>query len=365
MHQERPHAADPRGRVEHLASHRGSAAAANARGQRSAPTVTARSVRRPRVRRSSRRPRRSRRRSRAVLNGVSGIAASEAAYSVASVCNRLALFGNGMLAGTVETMLERTRYAAVAAAASFEAFASKRVLRRYGLMPRLDRVDRVVDGALDHPHVDLEGRRCSARRPRERDERARRDPVPVRDLVGLPPPPGAAGATTAASATTAVSTASQTTRLRAMVPPLGGSPSLPCGYLEPSRLRWRLRCPPCGRTSDSGRPGAPPHTKVPNGDTRMPRLSDSPSLWTCHPPPGPPSAASSPEALLLCLAPDQDQSSKGSEAINQCTGRKKRLTARLPIFRPWSIPSSTAFRKWNPTRMRETPFSSLAWEKLV
>jgi hypothetical protein len=68
----------------------------------------------------------------AVLNGVSAIAASAAAYSVSSVCNKLALFGNGMLAGTVETMLERTRYAAVAAAASFEAFGSKRVLRRYG-----------------------------------------------------------------------------------------------------------------------------------------------------------------------------------------------------------------------------------------
>jgi len=37
-----------------------------------------------------------------------------------------------MLGGTVETMLERTLYAAVAAAASFEAFALKRVARRYG-----------------------------------------------------------------------------------------------------------------------------------------------------------------------------------------------------------------------------------------
>jgi hypothetical protein len=68
----------------------------------------------------------------AVLNGVSGIAASEAAYSVESDCNKLALFGNGMVAGTVETMLERTLYAAVAAAASFEAIESKRVARRYG-----------------------------------------------------------------------------------------------------------------------------------------------------------------------------------------------------------------------------------------
>jgi hypothetical protein len=35
-----------------------------------------------------------------------------------------------MVGGTVETMLERRRYAAVAVAASFEAFASKRVSRR-------------------------------------------------------------------------------------------------------------------------------------------------------------------------------------------------------------------------------------------
>jgi hypothetical protein len=38
-----------------------------------------------------------------------------------------------------------------------------------------------------------------------------------------------------------------------------------------------------------------PHTKVPSADT-MPRLGDSPPLWTCHPPPKRPSAASSPEA---------------------------------------------------------------------
>ena len=35
---------------------------------------------------------------------MSGIAASEFAYSVASDCSKLALFGNGMLSGTVETM---------------------------------------------------------------------------------------------------------------------------------------------------------------------------------------------------------------------------------------------------------------------
>jgi hypothetical protein len=37
-----------------------------------------------------------------------------------------------MPSGTPETMLERTRYAAVAAAASFEAVAPTRRFRRYG-----------------------------------------------------------------------------------------------------------------------------------------------------------------------------------------------------------------------------------------
>ena len=41
------------------------------------------------------------------------------------------------------------------------------------------------------------------------------------------------------------------------------------------------------------------------------------------------------------------------------------MTARFPIFSPCLIPVSTASRKWNPTRMRERPFSSSAWEKLV
>src|SRR5207237_8003626 len=67
-----------------------------------------------------------------VLSGPSGIAASEFSYSVSSACSKSALFGNGILAGTVETILERTRYAAAAAAASFEAVEAKRVSRRYG-----------------------------------------------------------------------------------------------------------------------------------------------------------------------------------------------------------------------------------------
>jgi hypothetical protein len=43
------------------------------------------------------------------LNGVFGMAASVAAYSVCSDCNRLALLGNEMRSGTVATMSERTR----------------------------------------------------------------------------------------------------------------------------------------------------------------------------------------------------------------------------------------------------------------
>ena len=56
-----------------------------------------------------------------LLNGLSGITAFEVLYCVASPANKLALFGNGMVRGTPETMLDRTRYAAVAAAASCDA----------------------------------------------------------------------------------------------------------------------------------------------------------------------------------------------------------------------------------------------------
>jgi hypothetical protein len=49
----------------------------------------------------------------------------------------------------------------------------------------------------------------------------------------------------------------------------------------------------------------------------------------------------------------------------QRTGRRKRSTARSPILWPCSIPSSTALRKWNPTRMREIPFSCAAAEKVA
>src|SRR5215208_3810627 len=67
-----------------------------------------------------------------LLNGLSGIAAFAVLYCVVSPANRLALFGNGMVSGTPETMLERTRYAAVAAAASCEAVEPNRLFRRYG-----------------------------------------------------------------------------------------------------------------------------------------------------------------------------------------------------------------------------------------
>jgi hypothetical protein len=43
----------------------------------------------------------------------------------------------------------------------------------------------------------------------------------------------------------------------------------------------------------------------------------------------------------------------------------RRVAARSPIFRPYAVPTTVALRKWNPTRMRECPFSSAAWEKLV
>ncbi len=46
------------------------------------------------------------------------------------------------------------------------------------MMLRCDRIDRVVDGALRHPQVDLESGRCSARRTRNLNERVHRDQVP-------------------------------------------------------------------------------------------------------------------------------------------------------------------------------------------
>ncbi len=67
-----------------------------------------------------------------LLNGLSGIAPFEMSYCAASPVSKLALFGNGMVRGTPETMLERTRYAAVAAAASCEAVEPKRLFSRYG-----------------------------------------------------------------------------------------------------------------------------------------------------------------------------------------------------------------------------------------
>jgi len=51
-------------------------------------------------------------------------------------------------------------------------------------------------------------------------------------------------------------------------------------------------------------------------------------------------------------------------ASGQCTGRKNRETARSPIFSPCTIPSFTALRKWNPMRMRDSPFSAAARENL-
>jgi hypothetical protein len=66
------------------------------------------------------------------LNGEPGIGPTDAAYSAARVCSKAARFGNGIVAGTPATMLERTRYAAVATAASFEAVAPKRLFSRYG-----------------------------------------------------------------------------------------------------------------------------------------------------------------------------------------------------------------------------------------
>ena len=66
------------------------------------------------------------------LNGESGIAFVAAWYCDASDASRVALLGNVMLWGTVSTMFFRTRYAAVATAASSDAVFPNRLFRRYG-----------------------------------------------------------------------------------------------------------------------------------------------------------------------------------------------------------------------------------------
>ena len=123
-----------------------------------------------------------------VLKAPLAIASSDVSRSVASVARSPARPGNGTIAGVVETRSESTSYAAVATAASTDAFAPTRFSSRYGsMLLRADRVDGVVHGALDHAHVDLECRRRTPVRPRERDERVRRDLVPVIHLTGVGP----------------------------------------------------------------------------------------------------------------------------------------------------------------------------------
>jgi hypothetical protein len=53
-------------------------------------------------------------------------------YCVSSDASTLVLVGNAMLWGTVSTMFLRTRYAAVATAASSDAVLPNRLFRRYG-----------------------------------------------------------------------------------------------------------------------------------------------------------------------------------------------------------------------------------------
>ena len=66
------------------------------------------------------------------LKESSSIASSEAAYSEASVFRSAPRLVNGTLSCAVETSSESTTYAAVATAASIDAFAPARLLSRYG-----------------------------------------------------------------------------------------------------------------------------------------------------------------------------------------------------------------------------------------
>ena len=149
----------------------GPRAAASAPGRSSAPTGTARNARRPAGRRSSPRPPRSRPRSPGLERAVR-YRGEDASYWSASDCSRLALVGNGMLAGTRgddvrEDVVRRGRDGGVLRGRRGEA----PLQEIWPIVLRLDGVDRVVDGALHHPHVDLGRRRCSTRRPGHTDER--------------------------------------------------------------------------------------------------------------------------------------------------------------------------------------------------
>ena len=152
-------------------------AAASARWRCSAPTGTVRSVRRSDGRRSSHRPRHSRPRSlgleRRVRNrvdrGVYWASSERAAAALASA----------VMLGTVEKKLERTPYAAVATAASCEATCGEAPFKEIRpVMLRLGGVDRVVDGALHHPHVNLAAA-VLARRSGKPDQRSHCDQVPL------------------------------------------------------------------------------------------------------------------------------------------------------------------------------------------
>src|SRR5688572_9185001 len=66
-----------------------------------------------------------------------------------------------------------------------EAFAPVRLEQIWPMLLWPDCVDRVVHGALHHTHVDLECRRRTAVRPRNRGERRRRYLVPVSHLTGV------------------------------------------------------------------------------------------------------------------------------------------------------------------------------------
>jgi hypothetical protein len=81
----------------------------------------------------------------------------------------------------------------------------------------------------------------------------------------------------------------------------------------------------------------PPHTKVPNADTdattrRLATAMDMPST-----PPAPIGGFVA-RGLLLCLAPDQDQSSKGSEAIKSMHGPQETVDGTVAdlaaVFNP-------------------------------
>ena len=121
-----------------------------------------------------------------LLREPSWIAPSDAAYSEESVARSPARPGNGAFVRCARDEFREHVVGRRCDGRVDRGLRARTLLEQIWLMVLpADRVDRVVDGALHHAHVDLECRWRTPVRPRERDERRRRDLVPVSHLTGV------------------------------------------------------------------------------------------------------------------------------------------------------------------------------------